>query len=148
MVFYIGVRIETSNKISKIKEITSKIDNKEMKSQIFDFNINGKVIINKQNDIITAGGKQESKHTGMINFALLHPLEVEDIDMNRIVRIVNVLGNGRLLKERVKTFIIGHSVLNKLSEFNELNNTFNYIEKIIPGFIENAWYYAPETKLK
>lgn len=143
---YIGIRIEVSNRISKAKNLITEFNDKT-KYKIFDFNTNGKITINKQqNDIITVCGKQENKNTGMINFALLQPLNVEYDEIKRIVKIINVLGNGKLLKEKVKTFVIEKSVLNKLPEFCELNEAFHCIESIVPGFIENAWYYAPEIK--
>src|SRR5574337_160250 len=137
---YIGIRIEISNRVSKTKELLTEFNGKT-KYKIFDFNTNGKITMNKQqSDIITVCGKQESKNTGMINFALLQPLDVEENEIKRVVKIINVLGNGKLLKERVKTFVIEKSVLNKLPEFYNLNEALHCIDKIVPGFIENAWY--------
>jgi len=79
----------------------------------------------------------------MTNFALVIPSESETI-AERIAQIINVLGNNRLIRERVKTFVDGQSNLNNLPELQDLNNAFTRLENYIHGFITAGWYYAPE----
>ena len=145
---FIGVRIEISNRVPKIKNIIDAFDAvNTTKVKVCDLNLNGRVLVNKQNNLITVNGKQEDKiYTGMANFSMLMPVKTENKELERITKIINVLGNDRLIKEKVKMFVMKQSVLNKMLEFSELGAAFESLNKIIPGFIEIAWYYAPEIK--
>lgn len=142
-IIYIGVRAELPGRIIKhnIKDVLKRY-NAEGDSQILDLKIDGKITVEKQNAILIARGISGAKK-GMINFALVIPSESE-MAAERIAQIINVLGNNRLIRERVKTFIDGQSNLNNLPELQKLNNAFTRLEKYISGFIIAGWYYAPE----
>ena len=91
------------------------------------------------------GAKSDKGPTGLINFAVLSKMDVGSSEIERIIKIVNVLGNDRLIREKVSTFTTGHSALNNIPELAILNAAFADLDLLIHGFIKNAWYYAPEA---
>jgi hypothetical protein len=144
---YIGLRVEIVNRIVK-KDLCKIVDkyNDQNESKIFDLYVNGKITIERTNSMIIARGendKRKKKGSGIINFSAMVPIESSEVD--RIVQIINVLGNGRLIRERVVTFVSGNSTLNKLPELNGLVGALSEIETHIPGFVNGGWYYAPEA---
>ena len=144
---YIGVRIEISNRTQKIKSLPSLYNNTNGHAQIYDVCENGRVYVEKSKDMIMARGKKEDRvNTGLTNFAIMIPSAENVVEVERIVKIINVLGNDRLIREKVKTFVTGQSALNKIPELQDLILALNNINKIIKGFTEVAWYYAPEVK--
>ncbi len=149
MSLYVGVRIEISNRTLKIKDLADTYNNTNSMAKIFDVHDNGRIAVEKSKDMLIARGKQEDRvHTGLINFSLMLPIETTEKEIERIVKIVNVLGNDRLIRERVKTFVLGQSALNKMPEFAGLTNVFKNMNSFIPNFTAIAWYYAPEVKFK
>jgi len=146
---YIGVRIEISNRTLKIKELADVYNKNNNDAKIFDVNENGRITVEKTKEMIIARGKKEDRiHTGLINFSVMLPVNCDNKEVERIIKIINVLGNDRLIRERVKTFVLGQSALNKMPEFVGLIAVFKNMNKIIPGFVEAAWYYAPEVKFE
>ena len=147
---YIGFRVEVPNRIGKnIPKIKSKY-NKSNKAQIFDLYKDGKIIIEISDSMTFARGAKEPKvRTGSINFALLIPLKDQTEDgLTRIVQIVNVLGNGKLIREKISTFVKKESTLNYLPELDDLVQAFVMLDKLVPGVIANGCYYAPDALLK
>ena len=144
----IGVRVEVTNRLTKIKTLDKIYKKKFHQEHIFDFNVNGRITVEKIGDMIIARGRKEDKFTtGMSNFAAMEVVMLNQEEISRIAKIVNVLGNDRLIKEKIRTFIDGKSVLNNLTEFDGLTLIFNNINNIAPGFLDNGWYYAPEIKI-
>jgi uncharacterized protein YydD (DUF2326 family) len=84
----------------------------------------------------------------MTNFSVMAKAGNKKSDIERVVQIINVLGNDRLIRERVLTFVDGNSMLNHIPELEHLKVAFEDLEKLMPGFIKTAWYYAPEARLK
>lgn len=144
---YIGFRIEIASRIITA-DISKLIDQYNTDNQkIFDLHTNGRISIeHKDSMLIARGENDQGKNNNIrnINFSVMIPIETKEID--RIVQIVNVLGNGRLIRERVKTFVDGQSMLNKLPELTGLVIALSNIDLYIPGFISGSWYYAPEAK--
>lgn len=145
MAFNFGIRIEISNKVPKIKTILQNYSNPEI--QISDINDNARIIPNKVDDMLLVKSKQETKYqTGLINFHVAAHLDKTEEELKRLVKIINVLGNGRVIREKVKSLQSGTSIFNKLVEFKEFPKFIEDFEKQIPGFSFAAWYYAPEIK--
>ena len=145
---YIGFRVEVTCRVIKNAEEIIDTYNKSGKCKIFDMHHNGKICIEKTKDMITAKGedcKKLAKTSGIVNFGIMAPIEKKKI--SRVVQIINVLGNGKLIKERVKTFADGESTLNQLPELSALNYALGKLEDYAPGLILNGWYYAPEMKV-
>jgi len=144
---YIGVRVEVVSRIVKTdlcRVVEQYNDNNE--SQLFDLYTNGKITVERKDSMLIARGEEDKRkknNGGTVNFAVMVPIEHKEV--NRIVQIINVLGNGRLIRERVNTFVNGNSTLNKLPELDGLITALNTVETYIPGFVRGGWYYAPEA---
>lgn len=146
MPLYIGVRVEVANRLIDIEKL--KTYNRRFKTtRIFDITDNGRITVEKSNQMIIARGKRNEKGSnGLVNFSLMTKSDATaKEEVERIVKIVNCLGNERLIRERVHTFVHGRSLLNQLPELKELKVAFNNLEELMPGFIEAGWYYAPEA---
>lgn len=144
---YIGLRVEVVSRVVKI-DLAKMVEqyNSSNESRIFDFYTNGKITVERDGNMLIARGEKNitNQKGGMINFSVMVPLEQKEV--NRIVQIVNVLGNGRLIKERINTFIEGNSTLNHLPELDGLIVAIKEINSYIPGLVRGGWYYAPEAK--
>lgn len=66
----------------------------------------------------------------------------------REVKIINVLQNDKIKPERVQDYVDGKSTLEHLPNFNNLKESFNYLEILFPAIISYAVMYAPEVKLR
>jgi len=144
---YIGVRVEIASRIIKLDpDVVIKKFNNQGDSRIFNLYVDGKITIERRKSLIIARGEKEKKHTkpgGMTNFSVMLPIDQKEIE--RIVQIVNVLGNGKLIRERVKTVVDGGSVLTKIPEMHDLIGAFLDIENLVPGLELGGWCYAPEA---
>lgn len=144
---YIGVRAEVVSRIVKtdLCKIVEQYNDK-YEYKLLDFYTNGKITIERRDSMLIARGEEDKRkkhNAGTVNFSVMIPIDVKEVD--RIVQIINVLGNGRLIRERVNTFVNGNSTLNKLPELVGLIKAFNIVDSYIPGFVKGGWYYAPEA---
>ena len=121
-IVYIGVRAELPSRRVKSdpKDILEQY-NSSGDSKILDLQVDGKITVERQDAMLIARGIDcpSAKKQGMTNFALVIPSESQAA-AERIVQIVNVLGNNRLIRERVETFVDGKSALNNLPELYDL----------------------------
>lgn len=144
---YIGFRIEIASRIlshpDKIKEY-----NDQSKNKIVGIDDGGKISVKRGKEMLTVHG-QGIKKAGVtvsdVNFAVLTPIKKSNV--SRVVQIINILGNGKIIRERIKTFADGQSALNNLPELEPLLKVFKDLNEICPGLIKSGWYYAPEIKL-
>ena len=146
---YIGFRVEIASRLlpAKSDEVVNTY-NAQGSYLIKDLQKNGRITVNKSAGMISASGGEDKNQPGrygaMVNFAVMTPMGSTQ-ELERIVQIINVLGNGRLIRERVKTFTDGDSTLNNLPELQELRDALTMMDQYIPGFINGGWYYAPEA---
>lgn len=144
--FWIGFRVEVANHFVGRNFVRRFNGNGKEKTRILELNRDGKIIVKKINKMLVASGQKLEKgtETGLANFSLLTKMNSED-EASRVTQIINVLGNDRLIRERVAVFMNGRSMLDALPELTPLKNAFVKLEKIVPGFIMAAWFYAPEA---
>jgi len=146
---YIGFRVEVANRFLTSRNLVKKYNSKHDKTQIFDLHKDGKITVEKEGTMLIArGATPEKGSTGLVNFSMMAKAGDKRENIERIIQIVNVLGNDRLIRERVLTFVNGRSMLNAIPELSELKNAFIELDSIMPGFIKAGWYYAPEATLK
>ena len=146
-IVYIGFRAELpSRRVKSDLEDILKQYNSAGDSRILDFRIDGKITVERKDSMLIARGTDDpiNKKQGMTNFALVVPSESKT-EAERVVQIINVLGNDRLIRERVKTFIDGESALNDLPELHGMIKAFKDLDHYIRGFVIAGWYYAPEV---
>jgi len=146
MPLYIGVRVEVANRIADVSKLKA-YNRKYKTTRVFDIMDNGRITVDKSNHMIVARGKKDEKgSSGLVNFSVMAKQDTEQpSDIERIVKIINCLGNERLIRERVHTFAHKRSMLNNIPELSEILTAFNNIEELMPGFIDAGWYYAPEA---
>lgn len=144
---YIGVRVEIVSRTVK-SDLCKIVEqyNSQNESQLFDLHTNGKITIERKNSMIIARGEEDKRkkyNGGIVNFSVMVPIDSKKIE--RVVQIINVLGNERLIRERVSYFVVGSSALNNLPELCGLTKALKTVDTYIPGFIRCGWYYAPEA---
>jgi hypothetical protein len=145
---YIGLRVELVSRVVKT-DLVKMVEqyNSIDESRIFDLHTDGRITVERDGTMIIARGEKnvnKNNQGAMINFSVMVPLEQKEV--GRIVQIVNVLGNGRLIRERINTFVEGKSALNHLPELGGLMIAIKDINTYIPGLVKGGWYYAPEAK--
>ena len=69
-------------------------------------------------------------------------------DAIRGVKIINVLANDRIRKERIIDFMEGRSILKHIKGFDSLKDVFTEIEKVLPSFSNYAIMHIPEVRLR
>lgn len=146
--YYLGVRVELASRFYTVKNLPARYNRKFKETQVFDIYKNGRITVERDKGMLIARGEEQRKdrpETGVVNFSVGINLGRNVKNVKRIVQIVNVLGNDRLIKERVKTFVDRESFLNSIPEFEQLQQAFGNLEEMMPGFIKAGWYYAPET---
>lgn len=148
MTLYLGVRVEIANRFFNAKEI-KQYNRRNKNTKVLDIHDSGKITVEKTDSMLIARGEKNDKHdTGMVNFSVMGKMSSDEKEVMRVVQIINVLGNDRLIRERVNTFVEGRSVLSAIPELHALNQAFSNLEKMMPGFTKAGWYYAPEAILK
>ena len=140
----IGVRVELAQRIAQLDKL--KAYNKTFDGpQILGIIHGGKIVVEKPKKMIVANGKKsEIGHTGLVTFSVMN-LVTKCSEVERVVKIVNVLGNDRIIRERVITLVTNKSLLNGIPELNALVAAFKNLDSVMPGFIDAGWYYAPEA---
>jgi len=146
-VYYVGFRIEVAKRIITMDDIVLTYNKNHSDTQLFDFHKEGRILIKKTKELLLAHGEDVNYPTDVSNFAVMIAINRKK-EAERLIKIINVLGNDRLLKERVKTFINGKSTLNNIDELVLLKQALKDLDKIIPGLIRIGFYYAPDAKLK
>lgn len=87
------------------------------------------------------------KRSERTNFMAGFAAENGFMEALRTARIVNVLSNDKVRRERIYDFLQGKSVLKHLPQFERLIGTFIEFDRLVPRFITTAAMYVPETKI-
>jgi hypothetical protein len=140
--YFLGFRIEIIGKMFPSLNLEKKYNSTHKETFIYDVHKNSKILVSKINSIILARGDTRNKNSGLTNFGVMVRIDREEAE--RIAKIINVLGNDRLIKEKVSFFVSQKSTLNTLKELAPLRDAFIDIEKMVPGFTKYGWYFAPE----
>lgn len=142
---YLGVRAEIAKRFVPSDDIVAKYNKAHTNTKLMDLYHNGKITVEKSHLAVVAHGEKHNKNkTGLVNFAVMSELG-NHTDVLRVVQIINVLGNDRLIREKVSLFANGRSLLNSIPELGPIRKAFQEVEELMPGFIRAGWYYAPEA---
>lgn len=145
--FGVGVRIEIPNRKIFGADLPKTYKNKfNCPNFIYDYKQNSKIIGKQYNGMLIAVG--EATCDELISFSVLVDCRNDLSKVERMIKILNVLGDDRLIKEKIKIYMSGKSLLNALPELNGLKRSFENLNHIIPNFIENAWFSAPAAKFR
>ena len=144
---YLGVRVEIANRFVTASDLVKQYNKAHKTTQLFDLHRDGKITVEKKDSMLVARGAVNDKGSGLVNFSVMAETQKAE-DLKRVVQIINVLGNDRLIREKISVFVSGRSLLNAIPELTEMKDAFIAIDSIIPGFIKAGWYYAPEAMFK
>lgn len=137
----LGVRVEMPGKNVPLELTTS-----TEKARCADTRHNAFVSEWEDSNLISAYSHHLDKNSSKTNFMVA--AEIANEDALRAARIVNVLSDDKVKKERVLDYLEGNSVLLHLDLFNYLKDMFIKIEEEIPSFIVSANMYVPEIRLR
>jgi hypothetical protein len=141
---YLGFRIEIANYLLP-RNLTKRFNTKFIEAQISDLCREGKIVVERRENMLIAHGQKAGYASGLSNFALLCEISKGPEELKRLVEIMNTLGNERLIKERISFFTSNKSQLVHLQELKPIKNAILTLNEMIPGFIKHGWYYAPEA---
>lgn len=151
---YLGVRVEVASRFLTVKNLVKKYNAAHDKTQVFDLYQDGRITVEKKESMLIARGTKQDKnalnkssYSPLVNFSVMAEI-ARDEELKRVVQIVNVLGNDRLIREKVSVFVNGRSTLNAIPELQALRDAFISLDSIMPGFVKAAWYYAPEARFE
>jgi len=141
---YLGFRIEIVNHMlarSLEKRFNAKFPSAKISNVVKD----GKITVERLNGMLIAHGTKADYKTRLTNFALLCDVPEGKEELFRLVQIMNVLGNDRLIKEKISSFVDKKSMLVSLPQLNPIRDAIIKLDTMMPGFIRHGWYYAPEA---
>jgi len=83
-----------------------------------------------------------------VSFDILCNVECENAsyEAERISKLSFLLGNDRVLKEKIHAFLENKAKISPLKEYNWTNDLFNNLNNIIPDFTDKAYIYYPTLK--
>ena len=117
---YLGVRAEITDEML-VKNLRTVFNFNHEVVKIFDVCEGGKIAVKRDKIILTARGIKNGKHsTGLTNFSIMLKCK----KFQRCAQIINILGNDRLIREKVSTFVDGKSLLNSMPELETLREAF------------------------
>jgi len=90
----------------------------------------------------TASGRHSERTSFMASFDAGNNFA----DAARLIRIINILSNDKVRRERVIDFIYGHSVLEHLNQFDPIRKALLDLDKMIPSFLGCAIVHIPEIR--
>jgi hypothetical protein len=143
--FFVGVRVELPTKLITNKDL-GKLYKKAYKQKLtFDVTCDQKIAPEYVDDLILAkpSNEKQANLSSFPLFAIFTDLEAA----LRVIRILNVLGDDKLIRESVRSFMDDKSNLSNLKELSSLKTVFGNMNAIVPHFTELAWFSAPDAIL-
>ena len=68
-------------------------------------------------------------------------------ELARIVRIVNILSNDKVKRERAADFVDGHSALKHVEQFDPVRAALRDLDRMVPSLLGYATVYIPEMRI-
>ena len=113
----IGVRIELPTKYLDGVDVF-KLYRKTYNARVLYGRVDDKCVVGcRYCDLLLARAGDEFK--GVTSFSILLTCQYTREAVDRLVRIMNVLGDGKLIRERVSVFVSGKSVLNLMPDLKK-----------------------------
>jgi len=87
------------------------------------------------------------RHSERISFMASFDAGDDFADMARMVKIINVLSNDKVRRERAVDFAQGRSVLEHLEQFDPVREALLDLDRMVPSFLGCATIHIPETRI-
>lgn len=144
--FLFTIKIEVPHEIlikRNLKDIKILFNSDVQRAKMLHLKYNGKIIAERFGNLIMANGIDIKTNTGWANFSASLRKKITYKELERLISIVNVLGNDKIIKEKISTFLANKSQLCLLPELIDYYDSFTYLNKLLPGFASNSFYYMP-----
>jgi len=144
---FIGFRVEIISRSLKkqdLRVIARKYNKTSQDTKISNIRTNNQIIADYFNGMLVVGTQENKKYDDILNFALMIPIK-KKTEAKRIVQIINVLGNDRIIKEKISVFTEKQSMLNDLPELDGLIDGLLKLDDHLPNITRLGYYYAPEV---
>jgi hypothetical protein len=139
----IGVRIEIPTKYVCKFDLEREYKKRFKLIEEFNLCLDTGIVPEVKNGIILAKAKGCEPKTS--TFSVM--VGIGKQNAIRVVQILNVLGDNRVLREKLSVYMSNKSVLNQIPELAGLQQVFENLSKMVPGLVDNAWVHAPEAVL-
>lgn len=148
----IGFRIELPSKYyNSILLAESKFNKISKNVKITDVCNNGYTFCEKLDDMVIVCKKTHNElgysPSGFVCFSLLAETKDNKKNIERVIKIINVLGNDKIIKEKTTSFMSNASLLCHIPEIVSLKDSILEINKLIPNFIKISYYYSPDVRI-
>jgi hypothetical protein len=140
----VGIRIELPTRCVSKLDLDAEYKKRFKRVEHFELCLDTGVTPEVKAGIILARAKGCEPRTS--TFSVLVSLDSKQSVM-RIVQILNVLGDNRVMREKLSVYMTNKSVLNQIPELLDLQAVLDNLSKIIPGLADHAWVHAPEATL-
>jgi uncharacterized FAD-dependent dehydrogenase len=109
---------------------------------------NGTVIPEDHSDLVISAfrSNEDRWKTEKVSFSLLSKRFFKDdgsVQADRIGKLSFLLFNDRVSREKIKTFMSGHSLLNLVPEFGWLRETMAGLNEIVPKICDKGYFHVP-----
>lgn len=144
----LGVRVETPSKL--LKKFLQLFGDLQLESDnilINDVRINSLIGEKDEEELISSFSYSVPyKKSEKTNFFI--SLEDTCEEVTRITKIINILSNDKIRRERLDDFLNGNSVLTSLNQFDAIRKSLQILSLSIPSFVDYSTVYIPEIKTK
>lgn len=142
-----GIRIETTT--AQMKDFNkSNMTLRKGNIELGPLSWEGTVIPEDHLDMaITSYRSNEQRwKSDKVSFNLLAEQHIENFgweQTDRIGKLTFILGNDRMLKERISLLMDGKSKISIMKEYNFLKKELEELDNIVPDIMERGYFYAP-----
>lgn len=143
---HIGIRVEIPNRIAKD---SVDINHDLILNDVVGDDISQHSFISEweEGGILSAQAcSAPQKSNGQTSLMLGFKPDESAEDIIRNVKIINVLSNDKIRRERIKDFVENKSILQHIKMFDRFHETFEELNEKIPSFINSATMYIPEVR--
>lgn len=114
---------------------------------------NGSVIQEDHSDLVISAfrSNEDRWKSDKVSFSLLKSVYYHDqgsVQTDRIGKLVCLLVNDRVSREKVRVFMKGNSQLNLIPEFKWLKEEIEKLEDLCPNIIKKGYFHVPDINPK
>jgi uncharacterized FAD-dependent dehydrogenase len=114
---------------------------------------NGSVIQEDHSDLVISAfrSNEDRWKSDKVSFSLLKSVYYHDegsVQTDRIGKLVCLLVNDRVSREKVRVFMKGNSQLNLIPEFKWLKEEIERLEDLCPNIIKKGYFHVPDINPK
>ena len=114
---------------------------------------NGSIIQEDHSDLVISAfrSNEDRWKSDKVSFSLLKSVYYHDqgsVQTDRIGKLVCLLVNDRVSREKVRVFMKGNSQLNLIPEFKWFKEEIEMLEELCPNIIKKGYFHVPDINPK